>query len=306
MSSTTEDAPAHPSPSHPAVRTIVSQVPQDLLSNLLVYHAHAYTPKNIVITSITPDAISLSYDQPVEDIGFKPVPRSYVLKMDPPLPPLPPQPVSNDAEDGDAKAEKNLEAHDANYAWEKACAARLNELHKIARDILEDVSPVMVTRYLPPTTIASYMSMAQFIILTGTIFVWIRYGAETPFIGGFLANVFSKEWKFNSVVLFHVAIMVRKWAGVLQMAKKLRKHGVGRKDLVGPMVGGSDVKLEKLEKPKRAIWIYWLVTAFFEGWRCEARFDDEVARVGRKLAEEEEEDKAMGGKKVKKESKKKR
>ncbi|KAF8470764.1 hypothetical protein BDZ91DRAFT_718936 [Kalaharituber pfeilii] len=247
----------HPLP----VRNLIPQIPQTLLSTLLTHYARAYTPKDITVTSLTPQSISLSYLQPVEDIVFKPVPRSATIPFNPPLPPIP------------------IEAHtntDAAYKWESECANRLKEMEAEARKILEGRSDIVVERYLPPHTIASFLTMFQFIGLTMFIYYWLRYGEDMPYIGGFVARkIFNKEWKFNLTVFFHAAILVKRWGDVLGMAKKLRKH---------------QVDINKRGRV-RGPWVKWLINAFFEGWRCEARFDEEVARVGRLTAEKGEEPK---------------
>ena len=131
------------------------------------------------------------------------------------------------------------------------------------------------------------MSIAQLLLLTIVIVMYVAWAEETPVIGGFLDKVFNKEWKFNAVAIFHTAILVKRWGNVLYLAKKLRKHQVdisGKGRIRGP-------------------WLLWLVNAFLEGWRCERRFDEEVERVGRKWAEQQE---ATGPRGAKKESKKKR
>jgi len=243
----------HPLP----VRNLIPQIPQTLLATLLTHHVAAYTPKNIKITAITPEAISLSYLQPVEDIGFAPVPRSTKIKFIPPLPAIPSQKKCNEDEN-------------AAYEWESGCAARLKEMEAEATKVLDGRSDIVVQRYIPPNNIASFITIFQFLFLTLLIYTWLRFGKDTPYIGEFFATkVFNKEWKFNMAVFFHAAVLVKRWGDVLNMAKKLRKHGVDlhkRGRVMGP-------------------WVWWLISSFLEGWRCEKRFDQEVARLGRSKAE---------------------
>ncbi|KAF8425284.1 hypothetical protein EV426DRAFT_573503 [Tirmania nivea] len=246
----------HPLP----VRNLIPQIPQSLLATLLTHHVAAYTPKEIKVTFITPEAISLSYLQPVEDIAFAPVPRSTTIKFRPPLPAIPSQ-------------QKCDEDKNAAYEWESTCATRLKEMEAEATKILDGRSDIVVQRYIPPNNIASLFTIFQFLFLPWLIYVWLRFGEDMPYIGGFIATkMFNKEWKFNMTVCFHAAVLVKRWADVLQMAKKLRKHGVDlhkRGRVMGP-------------------WVWWLISSFLEGWRCEKRFDQEVARLGRVKAEAQE------------------
>ena len=184
--------------------------------------------------------------------------RSCTIKFTPPLPAIPKDTPANE---------------DKSYEWEKICADRLKEMEKSAKRTLEGRSTIVVVNYVPPNDVASFLAIAQFVLLTILIVVWLQMGENIPFIGTFLAEkIFEKEWKFNAMVLFHAAILVKRWSDVLTMAKKLKKHNVERlKWALGP-------------------WLYWLVTAFFEGWRALQRFDEEVARVGRQMAEKGGED----------------
>lgn len=239
------------------VRSLIPQIPQTLLATLLTHHVSAYTPKEIKVTAITPEAISLSYLQPVEDIAFAPVPRRTSIKFTPPLPTIPSQ-------------KKCDEDKNAAYQWESTCTVRLKVMEAEAIKILDGRSDIVVQRYIPPNNFASFFTIFQFLFLTWLIYVWLRFGEDTPYIGElFATKVFNKEWKFNMAVCFHAAVLVKRWGDVLQMAKKLRKHGVDlhkRGKAMGP-------------------WVWWLISSFLEGWRCERRFDREVARLGRLKAE---------------------
>ncbi|KAF8433174.1 hypothetical protein BGX38DRAFT_1223350 [Terfezia claveryi] len=230
---------------HPlSVRSLIPQIPQTLLATLLTHHVSAYTPKEIKVTEITAQAISLSYLQP----------------FTPPLPTIPSQ-------------KKCDEDKSAAYEWESACATRLKMMEAEATKILDGRSDIVVQRYIPPKNFASFFTIFQFLFLTWLIYVWLKFGEDMPYIGEFFAaQVFNKEWRFNMTVCFHAAVLVKRWGDVLQMAKKLRKYGVDlhkRGRVMGP-------------------WVWWLITSFFEGWRCEKRFDQEVARLGRLKAEAKE------------------
>ncbi|KAI5803439.1 hypothetical protein DFH27DRAFT_610487 [Peziza echinospora] len=248
---------------HPAhLRAFITQIPQTLLSTLLTHHIAAYQPKSIIITSLKPSGLSVSYLQPVEDICFAPVPRSATIPFRPELSPIP-------AEDA-PRSEV--------FTWEEECAARLRDMESAALTILEGRSDIAVLRYVPPTSPASYLAAAQFVLLSVFIVMWIFRGRDLPFVGPFIAdNIFNVEWKFNATAIFHAAILVKRWGDVLSMAKKLRLYNVDK--LGVGKVGGARM---------RGPWIQWIVTAFFEGWRCERRFDEEVARVGRAMAAEQD------------------
>ena len=121
-----------------------------------------------------------------------------------------------------------------------------------------DTDNPLVVRYLFPDTASSFFAMFQFLSVTWLIYAWLRHGPDMPLIGGFVADrLFDLEWKFHLAVFFHAAILIKRWVDVIAMAKKLRAHRC--------QAGTGSV--------------LWLVSAFFEGWRCERRFDEEVVRL---------------------------
>lgn len=122
----------------------------------------------------------------------------------------------------------------------------------------------LVSRYIYPDRASSFLTMFQFLAISWLIYAWLRHGPDMPLIGGFVAHsLFDREWKFNMAVFFHAAILVKRWVDVLAMAKKLKAH---RRRCRQTSIGTGPSVL-------------WLVSAFLEGWRCERRFDEEVARL---------------------------
>jgi hypothetical protein len=69
--------------------------------------------------------------------------------------------------------------------------------------------------------------------------------------------------------------LVKKCRDVVNLAGRLRVHGVDR---------------------RRGVWALWLVNVALEGWRCAQRFEGEVRRVGRGLAEEKVKGESRKGK----------
>lgn len=199
-----------------------------------------------IVTSLTPKAITISYQQPLREIWANPIPRTATIDFTPPLSAIP----------------KDSAPEPEQYAWESACAARLREMEAESIRINEGRSDIIVSRYLGPDQIGGWLQILQFLVLTVLILVQIKYQPAV------LEALFEPEWKFNATVLLHAGMLVKKSRDLMNMNNKLRKHQVDKAP------GG------KWMGP----WIKWMVTAALEGWRCTKRFEEEVARVGREMA----------------------
>lgn len=232
----------HPIP----VRNIIMQIPPSLLNSLLTHHAQAFQPVKPIVTSLTPDAITVSYQQPFREVWANPAPRTAKINFTPPLPALP----------------RSSAPEPEQYAWESACALRLREMEAESTRINEGRSDIIVSRYLPPNKLYGWLGILQFVGLTLLIIVQLRFQPAV------LQVLFEPEWKFNGTVILHAGILVKKSRDIMNMNDKLRKHQVDK------AAGGK----------WRGPWIMWMITTGFEGWRCAERFDNEVARVGRGLA----------------------
>lgn len=228
------------------VRNMIMQIPPSILNALLTHHAQAFQPIKPIVTNLTPDAITISYQQPLREAWANPVPRTATIEFVPPLPALP----------GSSALEPEQ------YAWESACALRLREMETESTRINEGRSDIIVSRYLLPDKLYSWLSILQFIGLTALIFVQLRFQPAV------LQVLFEPEWKLNATVIIHAGILVKKSRDLMNLSDKLRKHHVDK------AAGGK----------WRGPWIMWMITAGFEGWRCTERFEGEVARVGRGLA----------------------
>ncbi|KAL7268418.1 hypothetical protein RUND412_008961 [Rhizina undulata] len=233
----------HPTP----VRNLILQIPVPLLQTLLTHHAYAFQPQEPHIESLTPDSLKISYLQPVREIWYNPLPLTFTIPFDPPLPPLP-----LDAEENEHSA----------YRWEKVVADRLKEMEAESTRINQGRSEIVVTRYIPPFGRRGFLAIALFVVLTGAIVCWLVGGRDAPVLGMLLGTVFKEEWRFNAAVLVHCGILVRKSREVVKMGERLRRHQVG----------------------DRRVWLWWMVMAGLEGWRCAKRFEEEVERVGREIA----------------------
>jgi len=247
---------AHPLP----VRNLILQIPPRILTPLLTHHAQAFEPQGAVVTSITPTRITIDYLQPLREVWYNPIPRTATIPFTPPLPPLP----------------ANAADEQANFDWEEACATRLKEMSTASEKVIDNRSDIVVTRYLPPTSPGSFFAMGWFVALSFVIALWIFRGREAPYVGGFLADkVWNVDWKFDVTAVVHAGILVKKCRDVVNLAGRLRVHGVDR---------------------RRGVWALWLVNVALEGWRCAQRFEGEVRRVGRGLAEEKVKGESRKGK----------
>lgn len=236
------------------VRNLILHIPKTLLATLLTYHARAYQPRGSAVTSITPQSITITYLQPPRDLRHTPIPCTVVIPFTPALPDIPHASSSKQAQ----------------YEWECACANRLKEMETVAveRIASRGDAVVVVDRYLPPRTMASFLSIAWFVVLSALMAVWALRGERAPLVGWWLNEVFGRghaRWKFEVAAVVHAGIVVKKAGDVRKMAVMLKRHGVHR---------------------KRGVWLCWLVDVALEGWRCARRFEGEVARVGRGMAVE--------------------
>ncbi|RPA94679.1 hypothetical protein L873DRAFT_1400827 [Choiromyces venosus 120613-1] len=248
--------------SHPIpVRNLILQIPPGILTPLLTHHAQAFEPQDAIVSSITPEGLTVTYLQPLREAWYNPIPRSAFIPFTPPLPPLPPPASASESE---------------NFEWEEICAGRLREMSCESGKVIDDRSDIIVRRYLPPTSVGSFFAMGWFVALSGLIILWIFRGREAAYVGPFLADhVWNAQWKFDVTAFVHAGILVKKCRDVVNLAGRLRVHGVDR---------------------RRGVWALWLVNVALEGWRCAQRFEAEVRRVGRGMAEEKVKGESRKGK----------
>ncbi|TGZ84660.1 hypothetical protein EX30DRAFT_337158 [Ascodesmis nigricans] len=231
-------------------------IPQKHLSTLLELRTTALNPQNAKLTHLSSTMVSITFDQPVRQYWFNPIPQiAHITLRDLPSP-LPKtssfvensQTHSITITTADGQEETKMQFPPPTrdeILWAKQVA-------KAVDDAAHNVHATKITHYAPPASVIELLGVVVFLAFTLCIVAWIM-GVR----GALEKYVFKTEGRFNMAVIVHAVVLVKRSKDAKRVGELMRAHWKG--GYLG--------------------WLAWMISAWIEGWRTVGRVLREVEKV---------------------------